>query len=106
MVITKEKVITESSGLPELSPFRNEFIKSRLDDLDRIEQSLTEKDMASIESVVHTWKGFAEPYGFAMLLEFAELFEQESGAADFDGAKFLESARKYLKIKKEILENG
>lgn len=86
---------------PGLEPFVADFLADRKKDLNQLVQLIHSKDYRTAHQIVHNWKGFCGPYGFAGLgLIAAELekalLEKKHGACE----TVLAQVQEYLAHKK------
>ena len=98
---------SKETHLPELEPFIPDFLSKRYADFAEISAALKKNDNKKVQSIVHQWKGFCEPYGFPQLVEIAREYETDvKNGEKIDNKVFLSKIETYLEFKKSCLENG
>lgn len=63
---------------PGLEPFLVDFVIKRFTELEELKSNLSINNFNSLKSHAHNWKGFARPYGFIKLEEFAINLEESA----------------------------
>ena len=61
------KDLREEPTMPELEPFVGKFLENRKNDYKQLEHFIEAGDYEAARKIVHNWKGYCEPYGFAHL---------------------------------------
>jgi HPt (histidine-containing phosphotransfer) domain-containing protein len=89
--------ITNEAPEPGLEPFVPKFIDDRLSEISVL---LAEKNISSIQTKAHQWKGFSRPYGFAHLEAIAKEIEKSDLKQALD---LLIQAEDYCKKRAELL---
>ena len=93
-----------SSETPKLGLeiYYDEFLSSRLVELETVRIAFTAKNYKVIAEFVHKWKGFSAPYGFGILGELAMNIETCLEQSDFEHCGLLlEEVEFYLTVTKK-----
>lgn len=65
-----------------LEPYLEEFLAARKKDFLRLQELYLAHDYTTMCKIVHSWKGFCAPYGFAHLGQMAKKLESFLKAED------------------------
>ncbi len=92
--------ITNERPEPGLEPFIDDFLQKRKTEVRELKLALAKNDFVLLESYAHNWKGFARPYGFILLEDFALRLEQSSADQNLSlSIDLINQVEEYLEIK-------
>ena len=85
---------------PSLVSYYEEFLDTRIVELDLIKTALKTKNYKVLVDFAHKWRGFSAPYGFGVLGQIALLLEECLEASNYDGCQSLiDEVEVYLSTK-------
>lgn len=100
-----ENTVSNEKPLDQLIEFIPTFQKSRLNDLEMLIKALEKRDFKAISAKAHSWKGFADPYGYPHLATLAQQIELASKSSDHAKLrKLLSETTDYLALKQKFFK--
>jgi HPt (histidine-containing phosphotransfer) domain-containing protein len=100
--LRKQFDLTSEIPLPGLESYYDEFLASRIEELEETRRALIGKNYQIVAEYAHKWKGFSAPYGFGVLGQLAQEIEKclELDEIEHCGT-LLAEAKVYLTVTKK-----
>lgn len=95
--------LTSEVPIPGLEIYYEEFLATRIDELETVKSALNVGNYQVITDLAHKWKGFSAPYGFGILGQLAMKIEKCLEGAEIEYCRVLiDEVEFYLTITKTI----